>query len=88
MKLGNPTTFSTAKGRQGTAMSLSAAILQHGIVHKIRTEIFLLNGNLRPSSFLVIKLMVWGIVVIAYTEYRGCFIHGKVQSCLSTLCID
>ena len=88
MKLGNAPTFSTAKGRQGTAMSLSTAILQHGIVHQIRTEIFLLNGNLRSSSFLVIKLMVCGIVVIAYTEYRGCFIHGKVQSCLSTLCID
>ena len=87
MKLGNTPTFSTAKGRQGTAMSLSAAILQHGIVHKIRTEIFLLNGNLRPSSFLVIKLMVRGIVVIAYTKNGGSFIHGKVQGCLSTLCI-
>ena len=88
MKLGNAPTFSTAKGRQGTAMSLSAAILQHGIVHKIRTEIFLLNGNLRPSSLLIVKLMVRGIVVIAYAKNRGGFIHGKVQSCLSTLCID
>ena len=85
MKLGNAPTFTTAKGRQGTAMSLSAAILQHGIIHQIRTEIFLLNGNLRPSSFLVIKLMVRGIVVIAYAKNRGSFIHGEIQGRLSTL---
>ena len=87
-KLCISSSFSTAKGRQCTAMSLSAAILQHGIVHKIRTEIFLLNGNIRPSSFLVIKLMVCGIVVIAYAKNRGGFIHGKVQSRLRSLCID
>ena len=87
MKLGNAPTFSTAKGRQGTAMSLSAAILQHGIVHKIRTEIFLFYRNLRPSAFPVIKLMVRGIVIIAYTQHRSSFIHGEIQGRLSSLCI-